>query len=125
MLKFKSHSINEKLVPMGNPEWEKPNGSTGEARIDILKRLIQDKKPIELAKGGTFKVADPDAAIKVIDAYVKNDYKVGFFLKGEDGKLPTKFCPGPEANIQVPGGLHCPAGTTCHTSLNQYGSPCY
>ena len=86
MLKFKSHEINEKLVPMGNPEWEKPNGKTGVVRTDILKRLIQDGKPIELAKGGSFKVADPEEAIRVIDAYVKAGYKVGFFLNGTDGK---------------------------------------
>ena len=87
MLNFKKHSINEKLVPMGNPEWEKPNGNTGEARIDILKRLVQDGKPIELAKGGSFKAADPEEAIRVIDAYVKNDYKVGFTLTATDGKV--------------------------------------
>ena len=87
MLAFKSFNITEKLSPMYNPEWEKPNGSTGEARIDILKRLIQDNKPIELAKGGSFKVTDIDNALSTIDAYVKADYKVGFTLNGEDGKV--------------------------------------
>ena len=78
MQSFKSFNITEKLRPMGNPEWEKPNSGTGEARTDILKRLIQDKKPIELAKGGSFKVSDIDNALQTIDAYVKADYQGGF-----------------------------------------------
>ena len=87
MHKFLNHTIVEKLVPMGNPEWEKPNSNTKVPRIDILKKLIKDKKPIELAKGGSFIVSDPDEAIKVIDAYVKADYKVGFTLNATDGKV--------------------------------------
>lgn len=87
MQSFKSFNITEKLRPMGNPEWEKPNSGTGEARTDILKRLIQDKKPIELAKGGSFKVSDIDNALQTIDAYVKADYQGGFTLNGDDGKV--------------------------------------
>ena len=87
MHKFLNHTIVEKLVPMGNPEWEKPNSNTKVPRIDILKKLIKDGKPIELAKGGSFTVSDPDEAIKVIDAYVKADYKVGFTLNATDGKV--------------------------------------
>ena len=87
MHKFLNHTIVEKLVPMGNPEWEKPNSNTKVPRIDILKKLIKDGKPIELAKGGSFVVSDPEEAIKVIDAYVKADYKVGFTLNATDGKV--------------------------------------
>ena len=57
MKSLKSFVLKE-AVAMGNPEWSKPNSKTGQDRLDILKQLIAQDKPIELVKGGSFKVAD-------------------------------------------------------------------
>ena len=64
---FKLDPIREavKLTP---GQLDKPNSSTGEDRIDILARLIQDKKSLELANGGTFTVTEIEDALKQIDA---------------------------------------------------------
>ena len=56
-MRFKTFTIQE-AVKLTKQQLEKNNSKTGEARIDILMRLIQDKVPLELAKGGTFKVGD-------------------------------------------------------------------
>ena len=89
MQSFSKYNLIEKSVPMGNPEWEKNNGKTGEPRIDILKRLIKQGSSIELAKGGSFKVDKDDVedSLKVIDAYVSGGYKAGFTLNASDGKV--------------------------------------
>ena len=43
----------EEGTNLGSGELGKPNSKTGEARTDILRKLIQAKKPLELVKGGT------------------------------------------------------------------------
>ena len=89
-MRFKSFTITEasKLTPQ---QLEKNNSKTGEPRIDILMRLIQDKVPLELAKGGTFKVGDEhiDDAISHCQNFKKNtDHygRSGFPLTDKDGK---------------------------------------
>ena len=57
---------------LGSGELGKPNSKTGEARTDILRKLIQAKKPLELVKGGTVVIGDIETAMKAIDQY-KND----------------------------------------------------
>ena len=57
MISFKGHTIVEgtALTPA---QLDANNSKTGEHRIDILIRLVKDKVPLELAKGGTFTVGD-------------------------------------------------------------------
>jgi len=86
MKSLKSFVINE-AVPMGNPEWSKPHGKSGQDRLDILRQLVAQDKPIELAKGGTFKVADKDDALAKIDNYDKTGRSVIFTLNGTDGNV--------------------------------------
>lgn len=86
MKSLKSFVLKE-AVPMINPEWSKPNSKTGQDRLDILRQLIAQDKPIELAKGGTFKVADKDDALQKIDNYDKTGRSVTFTLNGTDGKV--------------------------------------
>jgi len=70
MLNLKSfHIFLDEGTNLGSGELGKPNSKTGEARTDILRKLIQAKKPLELVKGGSIVVADIDAAMKAIDQY--------------------------------------------------------
>jgi hypothetical protein len=62
----------EEGTNLGSGELGKPNSKTGEARTDILRKLIQAKKPLELVKGGTIIVGDIDGAMKAIDQYEKD-----------------------------------------------------
>ena len=54
MKNFLSFDTVKEAVKLTPSELNKPNSVTGEDRLDILTRLIRDKKPLELAKGGTF-----------------------------------------------------------------------
>ena len=57
---------------LGSGELGKPNSKTGEARTDILRRLIQSKTPLELVKGGKIVVANIDDALSAIDQYERD-----------------------------------------------------
>jgi len=48
----------EEGTNLGSGELGKPNSKTGEARTDILRKLIKAKKPLELVKGGSIVVGD-------------------------------------------------------------------
>jgi hypothetical protein len=64
------------------------NSKTGEARIDILKSLVIQKKPLELAKGGNITVSNIDDALVHIANFKKNPLhygKKGFPLETDDG----------------------------------------
>lgn len=50
MINFKSFKVIQEAVKMTPAELNKPNSITKEPRIDILIRLIQQNKPVELAK---------------------------------------------------------------------------
>ena len=79
-------TISEDLVRLTPAQLDKPNGKTGEARIDILKRLIQDGSPLELAKGGTFVVTDIESALDQIKSW---NGKTAIALKGDNDKFIT------------------------------------
>jgi len=90
MISFKSHPIKEgtALTPA---QLANMNSATKEPRIDILMRLIKDKKPLELIKGGTFIVGDEyiDQAISNCQLFKKNqDHfgRSGFTLIDKEGK---------------------------------------
>ncbi len=62
--------INE--VKMNDVELLKPNSTTGEDRIDILLKRIEDGETIELDKGGVMTV-DKDASKAFVDVLKKGD----------------------------------------------------
>lgn len=69
-MKFKEFTISEG-TNLSKTELDKPNAKTKEKRTDILRRLIKDSKPLELAKGGTIVVGDIEDAMSKIDAFEK------------------------------------------------------
>ena len=85
MKSFKSFKLEpiQEAVKLTPGQLDKPNSSTGEDRIDILARLIQDNQPLELASGGTFTVTEIEDALKQIEIFKK--LKKAFPLHG-DGK---------------------------------------
>lgn len=89
MLRFNNFNkvgLTEELVKLTPAQLIKPNGKTGEARIDILKRLIQSGEPLELAKGGTFVVVDKESALDQIKSW---NEKTPIALKGDGDKFIT------------------------------------
>lgn len=85
MKKFNSFKPIKEATNLGGGELLKPNSRTGELRLDILKRLIQDGTPLELAKGGTFVVKDIESALQSIETYKKDEKN--FALKGDGEKF--------------------------------------
>ena len=82
-------NITEGLIKLTPGQLDKLNSKTKEPRIDILARLIKQKEPLELAKGGTMIVADIDSALDHIKNFEKNPNhygKSGFPLIAADGK---------------------------------------
>jgi len=72
-------------VAMAPNQWTKPNGQTGEARLDILQRLIQSHTPIELEDGDKIVITQIKDALAAITKF-KSDGK-RFELVGKvDGK---------------------------------------
>jgi hypothetical protein len=78
-------SVIKEATSLGAGEMIKPNSRTGELRIDILKRLILAKTPLELAKGGTFVVKDIESALQSIETFKKDEKN--FALKGDGEKF--------------------------------------
>jgi len=91
MINFNSYQPITEGVKLTPAELTKPNGVTGEDRVDILLRLIKDGKPLELAKGGTFVVTDIEHAVAGIEAWKKNksDKKQAIALKGDNDAFIT------------------------------------
>ena len=82
MQNFNSYTSEiTEATSLGAVEMNKPNSRTGELRIDILKRLIVAKTPLELAKGGTFVVKDIESALQSIETFKKDEKN--FALKGD------------------------------------------
>ena len=69
-MNFKSFTITE-AMGLNAKELSKPHGKTGEPRVDILRRLIKDGKPIELKKGGSFVVGNVEDAMSKLDTFEK------------------------------------------------------
>ena len=91
-MRFKSFNssplVEAKLTPavLGDQ-----NSATKEDRIDILIKLIRDKQPLELAKGGTFTVGNDyiDDALAHCANFKKNKNhygRDGFALTDKSGK---------------------------------------
>lgn len=111
-----------KLTPS---ELEKQNSRTKEDRIDILVRLIKDKTPLELAKGGSFTVGEIESALVNCALFKKNpDHfgKTGFPLIATDG---TEYKSNDLAKSKVFGGGTGGAGSgTKDTERNESHNAC-
>lgn len=71
MIKLKTFKTIQEATKLTPAELNKNNSNTGEARLDILARLIKGSQPLELAKGGTFVVTDIDDALAQIEIFKK------------------------------------------------------
>ena len=69
--------INE-AVALNQSELQKLNGTTGEARIDILRRLIRDGKSLELRKGGNTIVTDIEDALQKLNQFETTPSNISF-----------------------------------------------
>ena len=58
--------INLKETPLTPKELQKTNSKTGEARIDILIKKVQNGEELELEGGGTFTVSNKDEVIQAL-----------------------------------------------------------
>ena len=77
MFDFKSFQILE-ATALDKKALQKPNSNTGEPRIDILRRIIKDQKPLELKKGGTFVVGDIDDALQKLKQFETQPSNISF-----------------------------------------------
>jgi len=91
MIGFSSFQPLSEAVRLTPAQLIKPNGQTGEDRVDILLRLIKSNQPLELAKGGTFLVTDIEHAIAGIEIWKKDksENKKPIPLKGDNDKFIT------------------------------------
>ena len=92
-----------KLTP---EQLDKQNSRTKEDRIDILARLVKDKTPLELAKGGSFTVGEIESALVNCALFKKNpDHfgRTGFPLIATDG---TEYKSNDLAKSKVFGGSY-------------------
>ena len=103
----------QEAVKLTPSELGKPNSVTGEDRLDILTRLIKDGKPLELAKGGVFKVTDIENALTSIAIFKK--LKKPFTLIG-DGKMISSSDLG---KSKVFGGGGGAGGGTLNTKITE------
>jgi len=84
---FISKNITE-AVALTPAQLDANNSKTGQARIDILRQLVVQQKPLELAKGGNIIVSNIDDALVHIANFKKNPLhygKKGFPLETDDG----------------------------------------
>ena len=77
MFDFKSFQILE-ATALDKKALQKQNSNTGEPRIDILRRIIKDQKPLELKKGGTFIVGDIDDALQKLKQFETQPSNISF-----------------------------------------------
>ena len=91
MKNFKDFKTITEAVKLTPAELNKPNSITKEPRIDILIRLIQQNKPIELAKGGYVTVESTPELIQLLKDFKNNDSskKAAIPFMGIDGKNYT------------------------------------
>ena len=84
---FISKNITE-AVALTPAQLDANNSKTGQARIDILRQLVVQQKPLELAKGGSIVVSNIDDALVHIANFKKNPLhygKKGFPLETDNG----------------------------------------
>jgi len=103
----------QEAVKLTPSELLKPNANTGIDRIDILARLIKDGKPLELAKGGVFKVTDIENAITSIEIFKK--LKKPFTLIGGDKMISSSDL----GKSKVFGGGGGAGGGTLNTKITE------
>ena len=65
-------------VALDKNELQKPNSNTGEARIEILRKLIKNRDPIQLKKGGTAIVTDIEDALQKLNAFEQAPSNISF-----------------------------------------------
>jgi hypothetical protein len=82
MLRLSKYKVLREAAKLVPSELQKPNGATGESRIDILIRLIKNGSPIELASGGSVTIQNTPELIKALETW-KND--------GSSKKFPIGF----------------------------------
>ena len=91
MKNFKAFKTLTEAVKLTPAELNKDNSITKEPRIDILIRLIQQGKPVELAKGGSVTIEKTDELLKLLIDFKKNQSNKKFAIPfmGIDGKNYT------------------------------------
>ena len=85
-MRFKNFKPLQEAVKLTPAELEKPNSITGEARIDILLRLVKDGKPVELAKGGSITIENTPDTIQKLLAFKKDQSDKKFAVSFLDTK---------------------------------------
>ena len=109
MLNLKSFKIFfTEGTNLGSGELAKPNSKTGEARTDILRKLINDKKPLELVKGGSIIVGDIEGALAAIDQYEKDG---SIFAVLDTNNNPIKISQLKKSKVFGGGGAGAGGGT--------------
>lgn len=65
-------------VALDKNELQKPNSNTGEPRIAILRKLIKNRDPLQLKKGGTAIVTDIEDALQKLNAFEQAPSNISF-----------------------------------------------
>ena len=91
MKTFKNFKKINEAVKLTPAELDKPNSITKTPRIDILIQLIQQGKPIELAKGGSVTIEKTDELLKLLLDFKKSnsEKKAAIPFMGIDGNSYT------------------------------------
>jgi len=123
MNSFKSFTVEPILIKevsgLSATELDKPNGQTGEHRLDILKKLIKSKTPLELKKGGTTIVTDIEDALAKLDVFLKQPSNLVFQTK--DG--PIKLTQLAKSKV-FGGGVGGAGAGTADTERNESHNAC-
>ena len=123
MNSFKSFKVQPTLIKeatgLSATELDKPNGLTGEHRLDILKKLIKGKTPLELKKGGTTVVTDIEDALAKLDVFLKQPSNLVFQTK--DG--PIKLTQLAKSKV-FGGGVGGAGAGTADTERNESHNAC-
>jgi hypothetical protein len=131
MNSFKSFTVQpvlfKEMVALTPNQLAGANSQTDEERIDILIKLIKSKKPLELAKGGTFKVGDDyiDQAINNCNLFKKNNDhfgRGGFTLIDKGGNEIKSNALA--KNKEFGGGIGGAGAGTADTERNESHNAC-
>ena len=100
---FSDYLDKRSLKPLTPAELRKPNHSTGEIRIDILKRLIESNEELELIDGTTFKCTNIEGAVQKLEQFDENSK--AFELEGLINEKVVNIKSSRLAKSKVFGGL--------------------